>query len=199
MKHVSLFARISIVLVLLAAFAAYGPAGQPDKEGSNSAEQLNAARDASSSLKTALKFKLMAEMASGGPVSAITVCNEVAPTLAAEHSVDGLVIRRVSLKNRNTLNAPDAYERAKLIEFENLHKAGELPDDVYEVIDTDGKQVFRYLQPILVKGICLKCHGDPAAMDPDVKRMVQEKYPEDSATGYTAGELRGAISVQIDL
>ena len=41
--------------------------------------------------------------------------------------------------------------------------------------------------------VCLKCHGSNVA--PDVKAAIGELYPEDQATGFKAGELRGAFSV----
>jgi len=42
--------------------------------------------------------------------------------------------------------------------------------------------------------------ADPKkTMTPEVKRMLTERYPEDRATGFQDGDLRGAISVKIVL
>jgi len=35
-------------------------------------------------------------------------------------------------------------------------------------------------------------------MAPDVNRMLAERYPDDRATGFNDGDLRGAINVKID-
>ncbi len=40
-----------------------------------------------------------------------------------------------------------------------------------------------------MKGICKQCHG--ARIKPDVKARLQALYPEDEATGFKKGELRG--------
>ena len=42
--------------------------------------------------------------------------------------------------------------------------------------------------------LCLTCHG--AALSPDVEAALAESYPEDHATGYSAGDLRGAFVVE---
>jgi hypothetical protein len=34
-------------------------------------------------------------------------------------------------------------------------------------------------------------------MDPGVRRVLSERYPEDLATGYEAGDFRGVVRVSI--
>jgi hypothetical protein len=40
---------------------------------------------------------------------------------------------------------------------------------------------------------CLACHGKEIA--PKVAARLAELYPEDAATGYSAGEIRGAFTL----
>lgn len=53
---------------------------------------------------------------------------------------------------------------------------------------------YRYLRAIPTMPICLACHGTD--IDPEISDMLREHYPEDQATGFTAGELRGAFSIR---
>jgi hypothetical protein len=34
-------------------------------------------------------------------------------------------------------------------------------------------------------------------MAPDVRSLLAERYPEDRATGYAAGDFRGMVSVRV--
>jgi len=171
-----------------------GGAGNPPP-----AEALDRARKAADDLTSALLSHLMIELANGGPANAVKVCAEVAPSIAASTSSPTMLVRRVSLKVRNPADAPDAYERAILTEFERLHGTGSLPRESQEARMEDGKRVLRYLRPVIIGQPCLACHGDPAAIDPKVRAILAERYPADVATGYKAGDLRGAVSVRMML
>ena len=46
----------------------------------------------------------------------------------------------------------------------------------------------------MVQPLCLNCHGVELA--PDVAGRIAELYPEDRATGFEAGELRGVFWVE---
>jgi hypothetical protein len=43
---------------------------------------------------------------------------------------------------------------------------------------------------------CLMCHG--SGLDPALKAEIERLYPDDQATGFKAGERRGAFTVTID-
>lgn len=157
---------------------------------------LERARNAANALGADLMSTMANEMASGGPVAAVRVCSEVAQQISAEHSQEGLTVARVTLKARNPLNRPDPYERSVLERLQKLHEEGDLPPEFVEVVEQEGNRVLRYMRPIQTAELCLTCHGDAGALDPQVRRIIQDRYPEDAATGYQAGDLRGAISVQ---
>lgn len=162
-------------------------------------QAVERAREAGKALAGELMGRLAAELEAGGPAQAVQVCSEVAQEIAAAHSTAGLAVRRVSLKARNPADRPDDYERPQLERLEALHQSGELPDEVVELVQQEGRPVLRYLKPIRILPLCLQCHGDPADFDPAVRRLLDERYPEDEAVGYQAGDLRGAVSVQVEL
>jgi hypothetical protein len=164
----------------------------------NTAE-VERAREAATALTTELRARLAQELAAGGPVAAVRVCSEAAPQVAAEHSKAGLRVRRASERWRNPADKPDAWEAGQLRRLATAHAKGELPAEVYEVVSSGTWRVLRYLKPIVIGSQCLACHGDPAAIDPEVAALIRERYPDDTAVGYREGELRGAVSVSVGL
>ncbi|AEF98604.1 Tll0287-like domain-containing protein [Methylomonas methanica] len=140
---------------------------------------------------------LKQQLATAGPGGAIGVCKQVAPALAADYSRNGFLVSRVSLKTRNkTLGTPDAWERSMLEQFDRQQAQGSAPTEVNELTeDADGRW-FRYLKAIPTQPMCLQCHGQPYDMAADVKTMLAREYPDDQATGYRAGDIRGAISIK---
>jgi hypothetical protein len=136
----------------------------------------------------------------GGPALAVQFCADSAEARTLRHWKQGLYIRRVSERVRNVDDAPDATERRLLEQLADLNQAGKLPRELIEVIRAaDGTYELQYMRPLLVKSRCLICHGDPATMDPAVRAAIARRYPQDQATGYQVGELRGAVSVRVRL
>lgn len=174
-------------------------AGSTPSSADVAPEALEQARAAGRALGTELMGALLGELKEGGPVRAVRVCSEVAQKTAAAHSTDTTTVRRVSLKVRNPTDRPDDWERAQLQRLEELHRQGELPGEVAEARQEDGQRVLRWLKPIVVAEMCLQCHGAPESFQPEVRELLAERYPEDEAVGYQAGDLRGAISVRMEL
>ncbi|MEM1413165.1 MAG: DUF3365 domain-containing protein, partial [Pseudomonadota bacterium] len=50
-----------------------------------------------------------------------------------------------------------------------------------------------YVEPIVTQPLCLACHG--AELAPEIRTALAEQYPEDRATGFEAGALRGVFWV----
>jgi Protein of unknown function (DUF3365) len=164
------------------------------------AEDLEQRAEASRKAADILRGKLVAElteaMKAGGPASAIEVCQLKAADIATATSGEvGWEVGRTSLKVRNPANAPDEWETAVLHDFEQRKAAGEDPAklEFYEVVEHDGKSQFRYMKAIPTGAPCLACHGKE--MDPAVAAKVQKLYPEDQATGFSAGDIRGAFTI----
>ncbi len=145
--------------------------------------------------RAALKSELVQALTEGGPENAITVCytkaSEVAEGISA---MPGVEVRRVSLNQRNTGYSSDEFERIVLETFKAT--AAENPQvHVEQIKEGDEIKAIRYMKEIRTGEMCLKCHGDPATFSDGLKAKLAEFYPEDPATGYKAGESRGAFSV----
>ena len=159
-------------------------------------QHMEKARLAAGDFGKQLLAELQKAMDADGPVKAIGVCNKIAPEIAAEKSAaTQMSIGRTSLKLRQPKNAPDAWERQQLEKFEARKAAGEplASIEVGEFTEKDGKPVFRYMKAIPTGALCLNCHGTQLA--PDVVEKLHALYPEDQATGYSGGDLRGAFTI----
>lgn len=157
------------------------------------------ARAAADALTRDLQSRLVAEMRAGGPSRAVAVCAEIAPKVAAEHSKDGVVVRRVTLRPRNPGNAADPFEREILERWAEGAKTGTPPSEVVKEMATEQGAVLRYLRPISIGAVCLNCHGSRDGMDAAVRAVLDANYPADQAVGYAAGDLRGAVSVSVPI
>lgn len=163
------------------------------------AGRVAASRAAVKAFATSLQGELGAAMRAGGPANAIRVCNSRAPAIAADISrQQGWQVGRTSLRPRNPQNAPDAWEAGVLRQFEARKAGGESPAQLehFEVVSSDGRQEFRYMKAIAIpKGApCLACHG--SNIEPTVAGQLKKLYPQDRATGYKTGDLRGAFTIR---
>ncbi|MBK6677255.1 MAG: DUF3365 domain-containing protein [Rhodocyclaceae bacterium] len=163
------------------------------------AQLLDEARKVATSIPPKLLEVLDDEIRKGGPENAIGVCREKAPQMAkAASEKTGWAIRRVSLKNRNPKAVPDAWEKAALEEFDRRAAAGEKPTGLEkgELLTVGGQQVYRYMKALPTQDLCLQCHGTPERVSPAVQARLHELYPDDKAVGYSAAEIRGAITIR---
>ena len=158
-------------------------------------------REAMGKLGKALKAELQAAMKADGPVSALQTCNvEAVPIAETISTEEGLLVGRTSLKTRNPANLPDAWETETLELFEARREAGEKAVDLEAwtvVTDDGGHRTFRYMKAIPTLPMCLKCHG--RRLNDEIAAKVGELYPDDRATGFKAGDIRGAFTVKLPI
>lgn len=154
---------------------------------------------ASLALMKMLGAQLKPALAAGGPENALHVCQSIAQPLTAQASVSqpDLSVTRTALRYRNPVNKPDAQARLVLAEWETLLSQGkELPAN--HIIPVEGNQAL-FFKPILTEAMCLKCHGDPATFSPALATKLRQAYPQDQATNFEEGDLRGAFRVLVTL
>lgn len=171
-----------------------GPSGVGTPEIAGSAWARALVQPLSSTLKAALE--------SSGPVQALSVCSIQAPLIsaavaqqAAPDSGWQLVgLGRTAQKLRNPDNAPDDDVAAVLDDFMASHQSGEPPPS--RVLRPDTNSLI-YLQGIPTQHGCLACHG--ASLSPSLERRIDVLYPEDRATGFSEGELRGTFWARWEL
>ncbi len=157
---------------------------------------LSEARKVAMTLPPKLLAALQEEIKKSGPEGAIPVCKDMAPKMAGEISQQtGWKIKRVSLKPRNEARAvPDEWEKAALEDFDKRAAAGEAPAQL-EKGEKVGNE-YRYVKALPVQPLCLSCHGPVDQLSPGVKAALAKFYPNDRATGYSVGQIRGAISIR---
>lgn len=141
-----------------------------------------------------LSAALTGKMKSGGIAEAIEFCNTAALPLTQQMSDKHKVhIKRTSLKTRNPLNKPSDNEILVLRDFQtDLDRGISLEPKVK--LDQNG--IPNYYAPILIEAKCLVCHG---TMNKELSRpvdsIIKSYYPNDMATGYDEGDLRGIWSI----
>lgn len=144
------------------------------------------------SFATALQTELKTAIKAGGPVAGIEVCNTKAPVITKNSQANGWEVSRTSLKWRNPNNVPDQWEQDQMRIFDKKMKAGADPKTLWAVYE-DEKQI-RVIKAIPTQPVCLTCHGSELA--PSLKAKLNTLYPDDKATGFGIGDLRGAFSLK---
>jgi len=143
-----------------------------------------------------LGSNLKHELKTNGLIAAANFCTDKAYTLTQDvnlHQVEGVSVKRISLKERNPLNTPSADEIKVLKEMQTLLDEKKLPPYLIEKQDNG----YKYYKPLAIKKeVCLKCHGD-ISKNKELSTYLSKTYPNDKATGYKMNDLRGAIVVEI--
>lgn len=139
-----------------------------------------------------LQGALSTAMAESGPVGAIGVCQSTAPAIAQNLSQEsGLSVSRVARRNRNEGNAIGNGLEPLYAELEKMPSEDGAPTAVHRRFGD--RQVYLRAIPMQEQP-CAACHGNNIA--PEVRAAIDQLYPEDLATGFEAGELRGAFLVE---
>lgn len=196
--------KIPAIFLILILFAGFACESGPKEETAESApeqlteaersEYLNKGRQIAQATFAELSGQLSQAMAEGGVPSALKYCNVVAyPLVDSLSMVHDAVIRRTSMKVRNPKDAPTEAEKVMLQTYhEQAAAAEELKPHVKQL--KEGRIAF--YAPIKIQPLCLNCHGKVGEdIKPEHYELVKQLYPEDEATGYELGELRGMWSI----
>ncbi len=144
-----------------------------------------------------LQGELLSAMKAGGPVNAISVCNEKAPAIAAAHEdASGWTVARSSHKLRSGSNVPDDFTAAVIEDFVAREEAGAVAKSLShaEIVEADGERVFRFVKAIPTAQPCLNCHGGDN-VKPEVEAKLAELYPDDQARGFSVDQMRGVFTL----
>lgn len=176
-----------------AAEASFSIGRAPTSEAEQQA--VDRARQAAQHLGRTVRARLMEAMQQG-PEAAVRVCASEAQALTRKAAEEqGARVGRSSLRLRNPENEGPEWVRAW------LHDKGERPAEGVEpaVGISSDPPVARFVGPIAIEGPCLMCHGPSDAIPAPVRTILSEHYPNDRATGYRLGDLRGAIWGEVPL
>lgn len=148
----------------------------------------------SSALLQKLSGELKNQMQTNGPMGALHFCSQNALTLTEQLAKESKTsIKRVSINNRNPVNYPHKDEIALLNEWDNLVKNGQ-PLPAQKLVTVSDSTVMYYKPIIINNEACLKCHGN---VEGELAKAIKSAYPEDKATGYKMGDLRGMIAIEM--
>lgn len=170
----------AVAVFLVACFGA-GSAGGNDSISDRGAAEL-----------APLKQQLMGALKAGlaeGPAAAIDACRLEAPAIAARLTTEDVQLGRTSHRLRNPANTSPAWASAVLDAY--LGQAGDWQSR--ELVLADGRA--GYVEPIVTKPLCLACHG--AALSKEIEAELEQHYPQDRATGFAVGDLRGVFWVEL--
>lgn len=141
------------------------------------------AEKARGNLAGTLMGRVKEAISNKGPTGAIGVCDLEASGLtqkvAEKHDVK---IGRTSFRLRNPENNPPDWAK----QFNLVKKR--IEEQVILHNDSGRVAVF---SPIRLGKKCATCHGPKDQLSDDVKDALAERYPEDEATGFKPGDLRG--------
>lgn len=150
--------------------------------------RLDRARSAQKKLGKNLIGELNEAIGEDGHVGAVEVCNERAPEIAADiRDETDVEVGRTSFRLRNPDNKPREWAEPYV---------DERVDDT-RVLRSDDDEL-AYLAPIELQEMCAGCHGPSDELADGVSDKIDELYPEDEATGFEPGELRGWFWVEVD-
>lgn len=102
-------------------------------------------------------------------------------------------VRRTALKIRNPENTADETDIKVMQAYKKAIAEKKFTPKDIKVIETDN--TYRVYKPLVAKAMCLKCHGEN--ISEEIKTVIKKVYPEDKATGYKEGSLRGVIVAEI--
>lgn len=188
--------RTWVGAITAAAMALSLPTAAWSAEDTAASAWIEQSRALSRRLGEELKVALTSAMEEGGPISAITVCRDRAPAIAARLSAEsGARVGRTALAVRNPANAADELDHAVLESFaRSLADGGaEGPLEAAFWMSRGGATERRYLRAIVTEAVCVTCHG--AEIAPDLASAIAREYPQDAARGFVPGQLRGAFRV----
>ncbi|MCU0388703.1 MAG: DUF3365 domain-containing protein [Chitinophagaceae bacterium] len=180
--HISILAMISMILGCKSTT-------QPENVADVVPDYMAMGDSISKKTFEALSEALKAKIAAEGFPAAISYCNTEAKTLTDTYASGSITIKRTSLKPRNPSNEPDEMEKKIL---ENYQSAKENGDTLTPFLKTYVSEYTHYFKPILLQPMCMGCHGDPQKdIATETLKAIKEKYPNDKATGYKTGDVRG--------
>jgi hypothetical protein len=164
-----------------------------------SPQQMQATRAVAAELLQTLSGKLQESLRTEGPAGSIDFCRKVAPGLALGLAdKTGWEISRVGTRVRNIdMGTPHGWQQQALqkIAADLRHGADPKTLEWHEIVIRNGQPRLHYAKAIVLQPQCLMCHGSTSNIPPTVAARIKLLYPHDQATGYAAGDLRGAVVI----
>ncbi|HEY7772026.1 MAG TPA: DUF3365 domain-containing protein [Marinagarivorans sp.] len=172
----------------------YGCATKAETHGDlqHTQQQIKQAKQATVVLQKQLGDRLKTAVGEGGLEKGVEVCSQEAPRIAESISAEfGKTVGRTALRTRNSNNAPSEKQIAVMQSFQRDLENNQPPSEI-EHFSTLENGDRLYMRPIVMQAQCLACHGD---VNEELLGKLKRAYPDDQATGFSVGQLRGAFTV----
>jgi len=147
---------------------------------------IQRAHEEISQIKSNYRKALEKAVAKSGAEQAIGACRLDASKIKKAKS-GNVQVGRTSLRLRNPSNRSPEWAKPILEDWAKKNPS-QLPKN--QLVEL-GPNHYGYVEPIFTEAICLNCHG--AHLSPMMKKVIKASYPEDEATGFEVGQLRGVI------
>lgn len=190
----------NVLLPLLALLITFGCQSESSEQNSRNLSYdttavVNEGQKIAKATFQTLSSNLQNAIKEGGVEHALQFCNvEAIPltdSLSSHHDVS---IRRASHKPRNPYNTADSLETTAIKQYINKLEAG---DDLQPITYANEDRITFHAPITITNVLCLNCHGQP---NKDIAEehlaTIQELYPNDQATGFSMGDLRGVWTVR---
>jgi len=181
---------LSILTLILALSCLNDPQKKASKKINTHEAELVKGIEIANATFNSLSSELKKAMAAGGVPQAVQYCNGAAlPLTDSLAQIHNVAIKRTSDKWRNPKNKPTTEELKVINKYKGQLAVGE--DAKAMIQSIDDRLVF--FAPIKTQALCINCHGPKENMP--AYSSIQELYPNDLATGYKPGDLRGIWSI----
>ena len=131
-------------------------------------------------------------------VKAALFCTQNAKEVAKKAMAnfpENIRVRRTAIKYRNPENKPDELDLKVMNQFKEAIEVKK--KKIKPIVVKADDNTTRVYVPLIVEQACLKCHGDVEKMNPEVVKIIKEKYPNDKAVGFKVGDFRGVAVAEI--
>jgi hypothetical protein len=146
----------------------------------------------------AFSREIMKALQEGGVEHAVSYCHlQTSPLVDSLSKTYKVKIMRISDKFRNPENKPGDLDLTILKAYQKQLADGQ---DLLGHLETKADQVIYYSPILILNPASLQCNGERGlTMDQENYDFIKSKYPEDLATGYKLGDLRGVWKIVFDL
>jgi hypothetical protein len=149
--------------------------------------QLARASSAGKELSGRMLARVTERVTAAGHVAAIDTCKQEAPTITAEiAAAQGVRLGRTAARLRSPTNTAPEWAKPLI---------AQAPQTPQTLVRDDG--TLAALLPIRLAEACVACHGAPDKLAPGVADALASRYPDDQATGFAPGDLRGWLWVEV--
>jgi len=145
----------------------------------------------------ALSGEVMQAINEGGVQHAVDYCNVHASPLIDSLSVKyEAKISRVSDKYRNPANKPGELDLTVIEAYREQLAAG---NELQPHLEVTADEIIFYSPILILNPVCLNCHGEAGSTSQQENiDFIKSKYPEDLATGFKLGDLRGVWKIVLN-